>query len=409
MIGQVVIAGAGEAGAHTAIALRRHGFAGGITLLGDEDALPYERPPLSKESMLADVAEPKLILVADRVSALDLAHRPGLALARIDRAARRVQLSDGSDLPYDRLVLATGAEPRRLPGLADHPNILCLRNFADLQSIRALAQPGRRIVVIGGGFIGLELAASCRQRGCEVDVIELAPQLLGRVLPGEIAEEIAALHRSNAVRLHLGVQVETVVAGADKLRVTIPDATLDADLVILGLGVLPRTALAESVGLLIDNGVAVDGLLQSSDPAILAAGDCCSFPHPLFDNRRIRIESWRNAQKQADAVARTILGETRPFDAVPWFWSDHYDHTLQVAGLPNEGSQTVAREISSKDRVWFHLDVAGRMVGATGWGQGAAVAKEVRQAEALIARRVHPRPEQLQDRDTPLKTLANAA
>lgn len=410
MTGRVVIAGGGEAGAHTALALRRRGFGGRITLISGEDCLPYERPPLSKETILsAGTVTPRTILGQDRLAELDITFRSGVAVESIDLAERRLWLGDGSDCVFDRLVIATGARPRRPRGLAEHPRIRVLRSFQDALAIRAMAMPGSRIVVIGGGFIGLELAAVCRQRGCEVDLVESASRLLGRVLPEGIAAHIASVHRQAGVRLHLGAQAQHISAHDGSIEIALPSGKhLEADMLIVGIGIDPETRLAERAGLAIDNGVAVNSRLECSDPAILAAGDCCSFPHPLYEDRRIRLESWRNAQRQADTVARNILGEGVTFDAVPWFWSDQYGWNLQVAGLPTDGVRTIQRDLSATDRIWFHLNTEGRVVGATGLGQGPGVAREIRLTEALIARRARPEPNSLQDRDQSLKSLVPA-
>jgi 3-phenylpropionate/trans-cinnamate dioxygenase ferredoxin reductase subunit len=404
---RVVIAGAGECGAHTALALRRRGFRGEIVLVSAEDSLPYERPPLSKDVIVAlDEPEPRVIAGDALLSELCVRFQRGISVQEIDRNRRVVRLSDGSTQGFDRLVIATGSKVRRLPGVPDDPRVRVLRSFQDALALRQLARPGSKALVIGGGFIGLEVAASCRSRGCSVDVVETAPRLLARVVPVEIASAVALLHERQGVTLHLDACVTSIEPRVTGLGVALrQDRSLEVDFVVVGIGVDPETALAARAGLRINNGVAVNERLETDQSGIFAAGDCCSFPHPLFGDKRIRLESWRNAQKQADHVARNILAEGAPFDAVPWSWSDQYQWTLQVAGLPNEGVATIVRDLSATDRLWFRLDPEGRIVGAAGLGKGAAVAKEIRLTETLIARRARPARNLLEDKDISLKSL----
>jgi 3-phenylpropionate/trans-cinnamate dioxygenase ferredoxin reductase subunit len=399
---QTVIVGAGEAGARVAIALREQGFDGAVTLVGEERHAPYERPPLSKGAIFGEEA-PAVPFIGDaqRFNELDVDTVFGVAATAIDRAARRLRLSDGDELPYDQLVLATGARPRRLnlPG-AEHG--LTLRAFEDAVALRERMRPGAAIVVIGGGFIGLELAAGARKRGCEVVVVESAPRVLARATPAPLAAILEARHRAEGVEILTGVGVRGFAAGSVELA---DGRQLKADAIIVGVGAAPETALAGAAGLALDNGVAVNGRLQTSDPNIYACGDCASFPHPLFDGRRLRPEAWRNAFDQGAFVARALTGADEDFSAVPWFWSDQYDLCLQIAGLPDAGATVATRDLGDGARMTFHLATDGRLVGAGAVGPLGKIAKEVRIAEMLIARRATPSPEELADAKVKLKGL----
>ena len=399
----IVIVGAGECGVRAAMALRELGHAGPVTLLGAERHAPYERPPMSKELMLADgEMSPKTIATLDRLAEANVTFRPSTLVTAIDRSGRNVTLNDGSALPYDRLLLATGAVPRRLnvPG-GDGAHCVTLRTHEDALHIRERLVPGSRVAIIGGGFIGLELAAAARRRGAAVTVIEALPRLLSRGVPEEIAGRIEAKHRAEGVSFVFGRGVAAI--NAEGVALT-DGSRVEAELVVVGIGAVPETALAAAAGLALDNGIAVDDRLQTSDPAIFAAGDCCSFPLPLYGGRRIRLESWRAAQDLGALAARNLLGARETISAVPWFWSDQYDLTLQIAGLPDEGEATVRRETGDA-LLLFHLEADGRLVAASGIGPGNAVARDIRLAEMLIGKRAKPDPAALADAGVKLKGL----
>lgn len=400
----MVIVGAGEAGARAALAFRKEGYEGPVTLVGEEPHLPYERPPLSKTAMVsADEPRPTTILDEARCRDAGLVHYPQARVTEIDAAEHRLRLGDGRTIPYERLLIATGARARRLsvPG-AEHA--LYLRSYDDALALRRRLQPGARLVVIGGGFIGLELAASAVQRGAHVTLIEAAPRLLARGVPAEIAERMHDLHTDNGVAIHLGAGVDRIDAANGAFRVVMTDGgAIDCDAVIAGVGAVPETALGEAAGLAIDNGIAVDATLKTSDPDIFAAGDCCSFPSVHYGGRRIRLEAWRNAQDQGLAAARAMLGSDEPYSALPWFWSDQYDETLQIAGLPDEGETTIVREAADA-RFFFHL-AGGRLVAASSVGPNAAIARDMRLAEMLIAAYATPDPKALADPEVRLKSL----
>jgi 3-phenylpropionate/trans-cinnamate dioxygenase ferredoxin reductase subunit len=401
----IVIIGAGEAGARAAAALRENDYTGPVTLIGEERHLPYERPPLSKAAMTAiDEPNAATIMSEEQLAAHGIRHLSGVMVTEIDRAGHLVALDDGSRIPYAKLLLATGARARKLttPG-ADTSAVLYLRTFADALAMRARLQPGIRLVVIGGGFIGLEIAASARERGCSVTVVEMAPRILGRAVPAEVAALVARAHSAAGIRLVTGIGL----AGIEDKAVLLADGTrLACDAIIAGVGAIPETGLAEKAGLAVENGIRVNGQLQTDDPDIFAAGDCCAFPHPLFDGRRLRLEAWRNAQDQGNHAARAMLGETADFAAVPWFWSDQHDQTLQIAGLPDEGDTTVTRDLGGTT-LNFHLK-ADRLIGASAFGPIEKVAREIRLAEMLIARRAHPLAAALADPSVKLKSLLAA-
>jgi 3-phenylpropionate/trans-cinnamate dioxygenase ferredoxin reductase subunit len=404
----MVMVGAGEAGARAALALREQGFNGPVTLIGDEVGMPYERPPLSKAVMVMD-GEPVAPFILDeaRLSDNNITHLAGRPVVRIDRERRRVVLDDGAQVAYGKLLLATGARARQLSVAGSSPaDVLYLRKFTDALVLRTKLRPGGRLVVIGGGFIGLEITASAVDRGCSVTLVEMAPRLLMRGVPADVAELIAKRHREAGVDLRLGAGIERIEAHGSEHVVVLNDGSrLVCDGVIAGVGAVPEITLAEDAGLEIENGIRVDSNLRTSDPDIFAAGDCCSFPHPLYHCRRIRLEAWRNAQDQGALAARNMLGAGIDYDAVPWFWSDQYDQTLQIVGLPDEGKASVNRDMGDGAQLYFHLDGEGRLVAASGIGPISKVAKNIRLAEMLIHRQVRPAVEALASPDVGLKSL----
>lgn len=403
----MLIVGAGEAGARAVATLREEGYGGPVTLVGDEPHAPYERPPLSKAVMSADeVRAPSLIHDAARLDDLRVRHVAGRRVARLDLADRLARLVDGTALPYERLLIATGASPRRLsvPGAQDG-GVLYLRDFADALALRDRLRPGSRLAVIGGGFIGLEITASAHQRGCAVTLVEMAPRILMRGVPTEVADIVLARHEAAGVRVLTGIAIERVERAGDGWVIMLADGTsVGCDVAVAGIGAVPQTALAEASGLAVENGVRVDGSLRTSDPHVFAAGDCCSFLHPLYGGRRLRLEAWRNAQDQGALAARNMLGANERYEAVPWFWSDQYDCGLQVAGLADAGIRVIRRDAAGAS-FFFHLDDTGRLVAVSAAGPGNAVARDVKFAEMMIARRLAPDPAALADPNAKLKAL----
>jgi 3-phenylpropionate/trans-cinnamate dioxygenase ferredoxin reductase component len=405
-IEDVVIVGAGEASARAALELRAQSFGGRITLIGEERHAPYERPPLSKALITTpQSALPPIIGDASRLDELNVTSLRGVAAVAIERNNHRVRLADGRQIAYDRLILATGARARKLtaPGAE---RAMTLRTFEDGVAIREAFRGARRVAIIGGGFIGLELAASARSLGCEVVVLEADSRLLRRSTPEPIASAIAAKHAREGVDISLGVRIEGVEFAENGVVVTLADGQLiAADVVVAGIGAVPATELAAEAGLAVDNGVTVDARLASSDPNIYAIGDCASFPHALFDGRRVRLEAWRNAFDQGVHVARTLLGGEQPYLALPWFWSDQYDVTLQLAGLTEADDTVVTRDLSDGAFVQFHLNRHGRLVAVGGYGPIGVIAKDVRIAERMIAARATPLAEAIRDPAVSLKKL----
>jgi len=406
----MVIVGAGECGTRAAFALREAGYDGPVTLIGDEPHLPYERPPLSKEGMTAPTLAAKVIADEARLKAAGIDHRRGARVASIDRDARRVLTAEGETLPYNRLLLATGASPRRLVQEgAEVPHVAYLRTYDDARRIRDRLDAGARLIIVGGGFIGLELAATAKSLGAEATVVEVLPRLLARAVPAEIAGIVADRHAAAGVTVVTGTPIASIESAPDAVRLTLADGRrLEGDLLVAGIGAIPSTALAAAAGLVLDNGVAVDTRLATSDAAIFAAGDCCSFPLPIYGDRRVRLESWRSAQDHGNTVGRNMLGADAPHAAVPWFWSDQYELTLQIAGLADEGRSSVRRELGEGAFIIFHLADDGRLVAASGIGTGNAVAKDIRIAEMLIGRGARPDPGALAHPETRLKSLLAA-
>lgn len=405
----IVIVGAGECGARAAFALREKGFDGKITLIGAEPHLPYERPPLSKEG-LAGAEAPRYVASAERYQEAGIAVLTDALVEKIDRGGKAVRLEDGRSIDYDRLLLATGARPRAFPGTSENSErIRVLRTHADALAIRRALTPGRKIAVIGGGFIGLELAATARKLGAEVTLVEGLPRLLTRGVPEEIAAVVAERHRREGVEILCGAKIAALEDGGHEARVVFADGgSVSGDLVIVGVGAVPNVDLAEAAGLAIDNGIAVDEQLCTSDPDIFAAGDCCSFPLSHYGGRRVRLEAWRNAQEQGTLAAANLIGGSEPVSSVPWFWSDQYDLTLQIAGLADGAVAKVRRDMEAGAFILFHLDGEGRLIAASGIGPGNAVARDIRLAEMLIAAGSRPDRQALASPDTKLRKLLAA-
>ena len=404
-----VIIGAGECGARAAFALREKGFDGKITLVGSEPHPPYERPPLSKAGLSGSV-DPKFIATHETYAAGNIRLLIDVTATGLDAEAHTVTLSDGGHLAYDRLLLATGASARNFPNApANSSHIRSLRTHHDAMTLRAILQPGRRLAVIGGGFIGLEVAATARQLGADVVLIEGLERVLKRGVPEDIAHLISERHRAEGVDLRCSASIETLSEREGKAVIRLSSGeTIEADLALIGIGARPNIELAEAAGLEIDNGIAVDDRLRTSALDIFAAGDCCSFPLDIYGGRRVRLESWRNAQEQGTLAAANMLGADMPISAVPWFWSDQYDMTLQIAGLADGAVTHLRRDLGEGAFILFHLNAEGRLLAASGIGPGNAVARDIRLAEMLISARAYPDPAALTASNVKLKTLLAA-
>jgi 3-phenylpropionate/trans-cinnamate dioxygenase ferredoxin reductase component len=404
----MIIVGAGTAGTRAAIALRDAGWVGAVTLVSNEAHAPYERPPLSKAVITAESPpSAPFILREGQLKEHGIIFESGAEVATIDRAAHSVTFVDGRVLRYVRLLLATGSAARRLR-VPEVPDVLYLRKFDDALALRSRLPRGGRLVVIGGGFIGLEVAASARALGVEVTLLELASRLLTRGVSVDMAKRIADKHRSAGVDLRIGVSVIAVENDGDRKLLLLSDgARVQYDAVVAGIGAAPETTLAEKAGLKVENGIRVDAHLRTNDPDIYAAGDCCSFPHPLYNDRRVRLEAWKNAHDQANLAARNLAGGEESFNAVPWFWSDQYDRTLHIAGLVDEGRTTIIREMDDA-MLAFHLNDHGTLVAASGFGPISKVAKDIRLAEILISRKARPAAAALAAPDVKLKSMLAA-
>jgi len=372
MTERVVIVGAGQAGAQVAISLRQLGFAGEIVLLGDEPAPPYQRPPLSKAYMSGEMPLERTLIRSEGYyakSAIDL--RLGVHVERIFRAERAV-VPNGEKLPYDVLVLCTGTRARRL-GLPGEQlgGVFYLRTLADSERIRAAVRPGARAVIIGGGYIGLEIAASLRKLGAEATVLEALERVMNRVVAPPVSAFFAAEHAAHGVAIETGAQVAALEGASSVEQVVCRDGrAFAADLVVIGVGAVPNDELAREVGLAVENGIVVDEFGRTGDPSIFAAGDVTNHPSPLFD-RRLRLESVHNAMAQAKAVAQAIAGRPVPYAEVPWFWSDQYDLKLQIAGVGDPDDELILRgDPASRSFSALHLR-AGRLVAIDCVNRGA--------------------------------------
>ncbi|MBT2130208.1 NAD(P)/FAD-dependent oxidoreductase [Aliiroseovarius lamellibrachiae] len=352
----IVVIGAGQAGSSLVAKLRNSGFDGRVTLIGEETAPPYQRPPLSKAYLLGEMTLERLYLRPESFYAdNDITLRLGARVDAIDRNAREVVIGD-ERLKYDQLALTTGSTPRRLPaaigGALDGVHVV--RTLEDVDRIEPEFSKGRRVLIVGGGYIGLEAAAVASKKGVAVTVVEMADRILQRVAAPETSDYFRNLHTSHGVNIIEGVGLETLTGEGRVSGARLSDGTeLEVDFVIVGVGIAPGSALADAAGLEIDNGIKTDAQGRSSDPAIWAAGDCASFP---YRGGRIRLESVPNAIDQAEVVARNMMGEGADYVAKPWFWSDQYDVKLQIAGL-NSGYDNVVTRPGDKDgsvSYWYY-------------------------------------------------------
>jgi 3-phenylpropionate/trans-cinnamate dioxygenase ferredoxin reductase component len=397
-----VIVGAGQAGAWAAVSMRQAGFTGRILLIGDEPWRPYQRPPLSKQVLIEDPEPPILHFHTEqRYAELDIEMLLGTQVSSVDPNAHRVRLSDGRALGYDKLLLTVGGQARHLP-VHGGDLALYLRTLEDARAIRARLEGAPRVLCIGAGVIGLEIASSARTRGCDVTVLEALPRAMGRAVSSEGAAYIESLHRDAGVALHFGVIVDGLDREGDTIVVTCRDGRrFSADLVVAGVGMQRNLSLAEAAGVSLEGGIVVDEFGRSSDPDIYAAGDVTAFFHPLF-GRRLRLESWRHAQNHGIAVGKAMCGDTTPYDDVPWFWTDQYKVNLQVAGLPADAARTVVRQGGPPGSfVAVHLAEDGSVLGVT----AANNPREIRAGQALIKSRKVMDEAKLADASVPLQRL----
>lgn len=364
----VIIIGAGQAGLQSIVSLRQSGYPKAITLIGDEAYLPYQRPPLSKAYLSGKMERERLFLkpesfFTDNNVTVKLATR----VASIDAGAKSVTLESGESLAYEDLILATGSRPRRLD-LAGRElaNIFDLRGMADIDAMQPHFIAGKKLVVIGGGYIGLEAAAVAADMGLHVHVLEAAPRLLARVAEPEISAFYDRIHKARGVTIITQSRIEGFVGERDCVSgIQMADGSvIDADIVITGIGIVPNIELAQAAGLTLDNGIVVNDVGQTSDAHIYAAGDCTQHPNDVL-GRKLRLESVPNAIEQGKAVASAICGAPKPYHQVPWFWSDQYDVKLQIAGVPTQIDQKILRgDDTSNSFAWFYF-TGDKLTGVT--------------------------------------------
>ncbi|NUT85061.1 FAD-dependent oxidoreductase [Pseudomonas corrugata] len=406
----MVIVGAGHCGGRAALCLRQQGWMGEITLIGDEQYLPYERPALSKSLLCGDGTFEALHLATQEGwQEANVTLRLGIAVAKLDRRRQVVELKDGSEVPYQCLLLATGGTARRLSfQLQDSPRIHSLRSYADMLRLQPLLSHGKKVVIIGGGFIGLEIAATACELGCTVTVVEGASRLLSRAVPATVAERVAQLHMGNGIVLSLGCYPEEVKDHGTGVAVTLQNGCrFDADLVVVGVGMQPRTELAQAAGLKVDLGIVVDDQLRTSDPKIFAAGDACEFPSRLSKSPT-RQETWYNAESQAALVASNMLGKRLAYQDTPWFWSDQFEHTLQVCGEPALAVHTATRYLENDGIIQFHTNEMHQLIGFSGFGRQNLMGRDLKVARKLVERSVVLALKDLADASVPLKKWLSA-
>ena len=399
----VVIVGAGHAGGRAAEALRAAGHTGRVTLVGTEKHPPYERPPLSKELLAGAIEHAKTYLNPEAFYAeKDIALRLGTTVGAIDRKGQRIELGDGDTIPYDALLLTTGARARKLPlPGGDGKRVFYLRDIDDSLALREKLTEGTRLAVIGAGFIGLEVAATARKRGAQVTVLELAPHPLARVAPPELGEYLATLHRAKGVDLQTGVKVTAIEDTGNELRILLDGGTpVIADYAAIGIGAQPNVELAQAAGIETRDGVIVDEFGRSNDPAIFAAGDVTRHLNPLL-GRHVRLEAWQNAQNQGIAIAKIIAGGEQAFSEVPWFWTDQYETNLQMAGAPDKWDRIIFRgEPTDPGFTLFQL-LDGKVVAAVTVNN----ARDMRFGRMLIQNGKIVDPALLSDKSTKLQDL----
>lgn len=403
MSAHTVILGAGQAAAQTVASLRQEGYAGAITVVGEEPYPPYQRPPLSKAYLSGELPADRLFLRPDEFWAeahCDL--RLGVRAQFVDLAARTVELANGAKLHYSNLVFATGSRVRTLslPG-ATLPGVLYLRGIADVDALMPRMVAGQRLAVIGAGYIGLEAAAVARKLGLEVSVFEMAERVLARVASPPLSAFYDREHRAHGVHIHTGVKVEGFAQTAEGLSVLSSDGPVAADTILIGAGILPNQELAQAAGIQCHNGVVVDEFGRTNDPHVYAAGDCANLACPYVPHR-LRLESVQNAIDQAKHVAAAIAGQPRPYADVPWFWSDQYDLKLQIAGVGTPTDHHVLRgDVAQRSFAVFHLR-DGTIVAV----EAVNAAPEYMMGRRLIAARARVAPERLADRGIPMKEMA---
>ncbi len=405
-VNSIVIVGAGQAGASAVAKLRSLGYEGRLVLIGEEPVLPYQRPPLSKKYLLGEVSVENLQLRSvnfyeKQNVELHLATR----VTEIDCQQKTVITSGGNCISWDKLLIATGSTPRTLPQSITNgfEHVYTVRTLLDVDVMSPMFKPGKRVLIVGGGYIGLEAASVARKCGMETTLIEAAPRILQRVAAPETAERFVTLHRENDVDIRENTTLESLFHdGSGVCTALLGDGSrVEVDFVIAGIGVIPGSALAEMAEIQIDNGIALDAFCRSSNPDVFAAGDCASFP---WQGQRIRLESVQNAIDQAETAAINMLGQEQEYDPVPWFWSDQYEVKLQIAGL-NTGYDNVITRLGAREgasSVWYYKKEKFLAVDAFNDPAAFMVAKR------LLAAKISPCRHQVSDPEVPVKSLMSA-
>ena len=397
-----VIVGASHASVQAIDTLRREGHKGPIVLVGDEPHLPYNRPPLSKKFLSGELERERLLLRSPQFyEQHSVETRLGVRVTAIDRSAQRLRLSDGAELTYDKLLLCVGSRPRMLevPGY-DLAGIHYLRTVADVDAIRADLPGARRLVVVGAGYIGLEAAASARHLGLDVTVVEMADRPMNRVVAPELSGFYTRRHEKEGVRIHCNTSVTAFLGNGHVRAVACGDQEFPADLVIVGVGILPDVSLAAAAGIRCENGVWVDENCQTSDPNVYAAGDCTNHPSVRY-GRRVRLESVDNAVEQAKTAASNMCGRPARHAHVPWFWSDQYDVKLQIAGLSQGYDQAIVRGNPDTGSFALYYLASGELLAV----DAVNSPRDFMTGRKWIAERKHPDAAGLADTSIDLKTL----
>lgn len=400
MANAVVIVGAGEAGGQTAISLRQGGFDGPVTVIGDEPYVPYERPALSKQFLAGELEMERMYLrAANFYGEKDIKLRLQEKVTAI-QPGQGVTLSDGSVIEGDAIVLATGGRVRQLPiDGADLTGVHYLRTIDDVLGFRDSIKPGTKLAIVGGGYIGLEVAAVAAKHGCKVTVLEMEGRVLNRVVAPEVSEFYTRLHTEEGVDIKTNVRVSGFKGDGQVAAVGCADGTeIKTDCVIIGIGIIPNIELAEAAGLNVDNGITVDAFTRTSVDGVYAVGDCSNHPNDLL-GRRLRLESVQNAISQGKTAANTILGTETPYAEVPWFWSDQYDVKLQMTGINDPDDQVVVRGDSSTRSFSVCYLRDGVLVAVNAMNR----AKDFLQAKKAIAAKIRPAKSRLTDPEVPLK------
>lgn len=400
----IIIIGAGHAGVRAAMSARQLGFDGLITMIADEGlATPYERPPLSKWSD-TDTSLAVPIYPGDQLDEANIERVEG-KVSSIESDLHEITLQDGTKFRYSKLLIATGASARKLPAELDGgSDVKYLRNLDDAAALRASAKNASSAVIIGGGFIGLELAASLRSLGIKVQVLEASDKLLARAVSTEVAQVVQDLHTKNNVEFIFNAQIESITKEGEVSLVGGPK--LQADLIVVGIGSEVDTSMAVDAGLNCYNAIIVDKYLRTSDPDIYAAGDCCCFPLYGSSNQMTRLESWRTAGEQGELAGQNMVTETSDaYVQTPWFWSEQYDHVLQVIGLKPKQAEIVERSYASSHCISFGMTSSGELAFACGIAPSTKIAKDIRFAGKLIDAKTNVSSKELSDPSISLKKL----